>query len=157
MTVDKVIFLDIDGPMIPATMFLINRMASWEREFPATTIAVINRLCENTGAKVVFNTTHNTSIVGVKDIEEAMVDAGFKREHLHPSDLKTEYPVVPRDQAVIRWLADHPEVTHWVALDDAKFTADERLILVDPDAGLHVGHLNLAIDQLGGERVIMLI
>lgn len=37
----KVIFLDIDGPMIPATYLLVDRNASWHRKFPETTIAVI--------------------------------------------------------------------------------------------------------------------
>lgn len=154
---NKVIFLDIDGPMIPATMHLIDNMCSWQRRFPETTVAVLERLCERTGAKIVFNTTHNRSMEGVPDIEVALMDHNFSGEHIHPTDPKTAYPRAPRRCAVEDWLAAHPEVTHWVALDDARFTDDERLIWVDPDAGLHIGHLNLAIEKLGGEPVIILI
>lgn len=69
---NKVIFLDIDGPTIPASYFLVDNMASWNRRFPDTTVAVIKRLCERTGAKVVFNTTHNRPFKGVDDIDVAL-------------------------------------------------------------------------------------
>ena len=35
----KIVFLDIDGPMIPATMFLVDKHASYQRRFPETTVA----------------------------------------------------------------------------------------------------------------------
>lgn len=153
----KVIFLDIDGPMIPATMFLLNRMCSHERQCSPLAIAVMNRLCQNTGAKIVFNTTHNKNWDGVDSIETALVAQGLNSDHIHPTDPKTTYPFNRRDVAVTTWLAKHPEVTDWVALDDAKFTDKENLILVEPDGGLHLGHMNLACQMLGGEQYIVLI
>lgn len=153
----KVIFLDIDGPMIPASYFLVDSMASWKRRFPETTIAVLRELCIRTGAKVVFNTTHNRPFVDVDDIDVALEKQGLDREHIHETDLATKYPDLPRDVAVKEWLHRHPEVTDWIALDDVKFTEDERLIWVDPDAGLHLGHLNNAIEKLGGRPVIVLM
>lgn len=153
----KVIFLDIDGPMIPATMFLVDKMASWHRLFPATTVAVMNRLCADTGAKIVFNTTHNEAMKNVDDIEVALVKQGLDAAHLHPSDLKTAYPDERRGAAVKTWLAKHPEVTTWIALDDSRFTDEPNLIWVDPDAGLHVGHLNAALYKLGGKPCIILV
>lgn len=153
----KIIFLDIDGPMIPATMFLVDRMASYNRTFPCTTIAVMNRLCEDTGAKIVFNTTHNRPFDGVADIEVAIVSAGLNAAHLHPSDLKTAYPDLRRASAVKAWLMRHPEVTDWIALDDANFTDEPNLIWIDPDAGLHTGHLNQALVKLGGKPCFFLM
>lgn len=153
----KIIFLDIDGPMIPATMILVDRMASFHRQFPATTIATLNKLCERTEAKIVFNTTHNGSWPDVPDIEHAMVAQGLDARYLHDSDLRTRYPAVDRGYAVEEWLCNHPEVTDWIALDDARFTEEDNLIWIDPDAGLHVGHLNLAIEKLGGRQVLILM
>lgn len=155
--VTKVVFLDIDGPMIPSTMFLIDRMCSFDRKFPATTIAALNELCARTGVKIVFNTTHNNPSSGVLDIDKAIVAHGLGECHLHPSDRHTLYPRLARDVAVKEWLARHPEVTDWIALDDARFTDDERLIWVDPDAGLHVGHINHAIQMMGGKPCLILI
>lgn len=155
--ITKVVFLDIDGPMIPASYFLVDNMASWNRKFPTTTVAVIQRLCERTGAKVVFNTTHNMPFKGIDDIDVALEKQGLDREHIHPTDLATKYPDIERGLAVKEWLARHPEVTNWVALDDVKFTDDERLIWVDPDAGVHLGHLNEAIERLGGQKFVVLM
>lgn len=152
----KVVFLDIDGPMIPATMFLVDRMASYHRRFPPTTVAVINRLCEETGAKIVFNTTHNRPFDGVPDIGAALVEQGLDAEHIH-SDGHTRYPDIPRDLAVKEWLKRHPEALDWIALDDTKFTDAENLIWVDPEAGLHLGHLNQGIRALGGKPVLVLM
>lgn len=153
----KVVFLDIDGPMIPSTMFLVDRMCSFHRVFPPTTVAVVNELCARTGAKIVFNTTHNLPLDDIPDIEVALCNQGLLSEHLHPTDCHTKYPDIQRADAVKEWLARHPEVSEWVALDDVKFTTDERLIFVNSDAGLHVGHLNAAIQRLGGKPYLVLM
>jgi hypothetical protein len=151
-----VIFLDIDGPMIPATMFLIDRMCSFNRNFPATTIAVVNDLCKRTGAKIVFNTTHNRPFNGVPDIDVALVEQGLNAAHLH-DDKHTLYPSIPRDVAIKEWLARHDEVEAWVAIDDVLCADPEHMILVDPDAGVHVGHLNDAVRILGGKPCLILM
>jgi len=155
----KIAFLDIDGPMIPAGQYLINRRCSWERDFPAIPIACMNALCERSGAKIVLNTTHNSPIDGVPDIKEMLIKAGLKAEHFH-AEAKTEYPDViadnRRQKAVFNWLDKHPGVTHWVAFDDEKFTEDENLIHVDLDSGIHVGHINQALGILGGKPFIVL-
>jgi hypothetical protein len=153
----KIIFLDIDGPMIPATMILVDRMASERRLFPPTTIAVLNRLCSATGAKIVLNTSHSESAAPVPTIEEALVSHGFKTDYFHLSDRKTEYPRMPRHEAVKDWLGRHPEVTDWIALDDSRFTDEPNLIWIDPDAGLHLGNLNEALKRLGAKPCVILM
>jgi hypothetical protein len=156
----KIAFLDIDGPMIPSGQYLINRMCSWERDFPAIPIACMNALCERSGAKIVLNTTHNNPIDGVPDIKVMLIRAGLKEEHFHV-DSKTSYPNNTisggrRMLAVNEWLEEHPEVTQWVAFDDEPFTNLENLILIDMDSGIHVGHLNQALGILGGKPFIIL-
>lgn len=151
----RIVLLDIDGVVIPATQMLVDPMSSLDRRFPATTIAALNELCSCSGAKIVFNTTHNDTWPEVADIEVAMVEQGLEPIHLHPTDLRTSYPAKPRAEAASEWLARHPEVERWVALDDARFTEDERLILVDPNGGLHLGHVNTAL-ALFGEKPILI-
>jgi hypothetical protein len=152
---NRVVFLDIDGPMIPYSMFLVDRMASYNRVFPAITVAVIREVCERGDAKVVFNTTHNTPFDGVPDIDVAMVNAGFPREMIH-ADMKTQYPQIPRGLAVTEWLRRHPEVTDWIAFDDVKFTDADNLIWINPDAGLHLEHLNVALDRWNCSQFLVL-
>lgn len=145
---NRVVFLDIDGPIIPYSMFLIDRNCSFGRNIPPIPVAVVNEVCRRAGAKVVFNTTHNTALDGVDDIEVAMVKAGLLQEYIHP-DMKTKYPSISRDMAVIEWLNRHPETSdkEWIAFDDVRFTKNPNLILVDPDGGLHLGHLNAACNR----------
>ena len=153
----KVIFLDIDGPMIPATMHLVDRMCSFKRMFPETTVAVINELCKRTGAVIVFNTTHNRPFKDVPDIADALVAHGLKAEHLHPSDANTLYPDIPRDIAIKEWLARHDEAQDWVAIDDCLCADEDHMVLVDPDAGVHIGHLNDAARILGAAPCLILM
>lgn len=151
----RVVFVDIDGPMIPFSMFLIDRHASLNRTIAPIPIAVLNRLCERSGAKIVFNTTHNISLDDVPDIEVACVNAGLKQEYIHP-DMKTKYPSIDRGNSVLEWLHRHPETTDWIAFDDARFTDVDNLIWIDPDAGLHLGHLNQALDRWNCTQFIVL-
>jgi hypothetical protein len=151
----RIVFLDIDGPIIPYSMFLIERMCSWHRVIPAIPVAVVREICKRGDAKVVFNTTHNNAIDGVDDIEVAIVKAGLPEDMIH-ADMKTKYPSIPRDLAVLEWLSRHSEVTDWIALDDAKFTDKDNLIWVDPDAGLHLGHLNTALGRWGCPQFLVL-
>lgn len=152
----RIVFLDIDGPMIPATMYLADNMCSPNRNFPPTTIAVINYLCDKTDAQVVFNTTHNIDWDGATPLQVAIVSAGLKPQHIHP-DSKTLYPTKERGEAIIEWLSRHPEVTDWIALDDCKFTGDERLIWVDPSPGVHLEHLNIALERWNLPPILLLM
>lgn len=153
----KVVFLDIDGPMIPAGQYLIHRQCSHQRIFAQIPLAVLNEFCKRSEAKIVLNTTHNRPIDGVPDIQQALVNAGISPDHFHPTDPQTAYPAARRGQAVKDWLAQHPEITGWVAFDDSNFTDDENLILIDLDEGLNVRHMNMAFNVLGvGKPFIVL-
>ena len=62
MTRQKFIFLDIDGPMIPATSYLSNATASFDQELDDRCVMVLKKIVEKSGAKIVFNTTHSTAL-----------------------------------------------------------------------------------------------
>jgi hypothetical protein len=151
----RVVFLDIDGPVIPFSMFLINPMASADRILAPIPLAVLRVLCEKSGALVVFNSTHNQSWDDIPDIDEQMIAYGFSADFIH-SDMKTKYPTLSREDAVLEWLSRHPNIDDWIAFDDARFTDAENLIWVDPDAGLHLGHLNKALDRWSCSQFLVL-
>lgn len=155
---DCILFLDIDGVMIPATQLLVNPNSGWDRIFPATTIAVLNEICKITKAKVVFNTTHNQKAKDVPDIEIALVNHGFKAEYIHPTDYKTLYPTFTRAEAIQEWLLRHPEVgDKWVALDDVICAEYTHMVQVSTSGGLNVDNANHVINILGGQMIIMLM
>lgn len=153
--VNRVVFLDIDGPIIPYSAFLLDRMCSWQRIIPPIPVAVVREVCRRGNAKLVFNTTHNTPMKDIDDIEIALVKAGFPEDLIHP-DMKTKYPSISRSMAVLEWLSRHSETTDWIAFDDAKFTDADNLIWVHPDAGLHLGHLNEALNRWNIPQFIVL-
>lgn len=156
MSEERIIFLDIDGPMIPSYQYLINRSCSHYREMAPGPIACLNELCERSGAKVVFNTTHNQTWEWAPDIQHAMTAHGFRREFIRETDFKTRYPSLARDLAVKEWLAQHGPVD-WLAFDDSRFTEDDRLIWVDADQGLNLSHINEAADRWSLKPWIVLL
>jgi hypothetical protein len=54
---NKVIFLDIDGPVIPIDVPV--RESVYRTTYNPESIEYLNLLCEETGAKVVTNSMHN--------------------------------------------------------------------------------------------------
>jgi len=153
----KIIFLDIDGPMIPSGMFLIHRNASFERQFSPLCIAVANEMCRVTGAKIVLNTTHNRELHGVPNIDQALIQQGLVATHLHPIDRHTRYPDLARNLAIKEWLAQHDEVEEWVAVDDCQCAEAPNMVLVDPDCGIHTGTLYQVCAVLGGTPPLFLL
>jgi hypothetical protein len=147
MSEERIIFLDIDGPMIPASFYLVNVDCSHYRKFPETQIALLSALCERSGAKIVFNTTHNQDWEWAPPIHYALEAHGLERDHIRETNFKTDYPSLDRDLAVKKWLAENNPDADWLALDDSKFTTDDRLIWVDPDAGITLQHLNEIADR----------
>ncbi|UIS25288.1 hypothetical protein [Erythrobacter phage vB_EliS-L02] len=157
MPEERILFLDIDGPMIPASYYLVDRSCSHYRRFPETQIALLNELCERSGAKIVFNTTHNQEWEWAPPIHHALQAHGLKREHIRETNFKTRYPSLPRDLAVAEWLAENNPDADWLALDDVRFTDDDRLIWVDADTGITLVHLNEIADRWSLKPWIVLI
>ncbi len=152
----RLIFLDIDGPMIPSSMFFIDEMASWDRVFSPISIAILNALVEKTGAKIVTNSSHNSLLTGNNDLNVDLINAGVPANSFH-KNWRTEYPSYPRDASLKKWLVDNDcRDADWICFDDVQFTDDDRLILVDFDTGLTTVHYNLAMKKFGLEGVLIL-
>ena len=86
-----------------------------------------------------------------------LIAHGLDAEHLHPTDANTRYPDIPRDAAIKEWLARHDEVEDWCAIDDCLCADEAHMVLIDPDAGLHVGHLYTACRMLGAQAPVFLL
>ena len=152
----RFVFLDIDGPMIPSGCYLAyGHRASFERKFSPIAVACINRLCHETKANIVFNTTHN------RDGESLLQDAvreGLKAGHISSQTPFTMYPTLEdRLLAIKQWLKEFaPDNCKWVSLDDCPIK-DDNAILVDFDTGITPYHVNLAIEKLNkGNKILIL-
>lgn len=149
----KIIFLDIDGPMIPMTSYIFNRNASWQQELDSRSVEILHHIVKKSGAYIVFNSTHSRMLeadlaVNSPGLIQRFKDAGFSN-YLH-MDICTKYPDIPRLKAIEEWLSRHPEVTRWVALDDAEIL-DERAFLVNPNYGIGFNEVQHCFYYLNGE------
>jgi len=99
---DKIIFLDIDGPMIPATKYLDDRMASFNQNLDERCVMVLKKIIEKSDAQIVFNSTHSNMLELTKNkttgevvwpgLVDQFIKAGFNGD-IHPS-VSTEYPQI---------------------------------------------------------------
>ncbi len=154
---DRIIFLDVDGPLIPNSMFLVDPLASIKRLFPVTTIAVLNKIIKTTNAKIVMNTTHNKPYDNqTEDIVDALIRNGVPHESFHAVP-KTQFPAYDRLASIRLWLADHGSINdeEWIVLDDVTF--HHRVIYIDPDTGLTLKHLDLVCHKFHIDPPVILI
>lgn len=154
----KIIFLDIDGPMIPYTSFLMTTPhgnPSFEQILDDRCVMVLHRIIKDTGAKIVFNTTHNNNLYPTHETKDGWLPgllgqfekAGFK-DHIHEHNC-TKYPHYDRLTCIKEWLRSQPidEKIKWVALDDVVM-ADERCYIVNEEYGIGMGAYNHCIHYL---------
>jgi hypothetical protein len=144
----KYIFLDIDGVMKPGrSYFCKEHSANCFGGFDPLAVAAVNRICEKTGASIVFNTTWNS---------QNMVDIAAAEGITAPIAGKTPYPGLhDRLKAIQHWLGDNPAEA-WVALDDCAID-HENAILVQPDDGITCQNYRDACKILGNPDALMLL
>ena len=151
----KVIFLDIDGPIINAGCYGINKAASMSRRVMNTSaIGWVNMLCEFGAAKVVTNSTHNRddATMSVRDLRGDLIHWGLKEEYFH-QNWRTRYAidVFDRYNAIWDWMdknGDHD----WVCFDDYFFKDDPRLVVVDMNDGITYNNFETAAKLFGIEK-----
>lgn len=129
----RIIFLDIDGPMIPGRQWRQGpephrwskdgRRLGWR--FDPECVWHISDLALRTKARIVWNSTHCQR--GATALARDAVASGLRLDILH-ADSCTTYPgmtylspfslPVTRLGAIRRWLMAHRGVEAWVVLDD---------------------------------------
>lgn len=151
---NRFIFLDIDGPVIPTGCYFINRSASFDRTFSNVCIGFVKKLLDLSGAKLVTNSMHNyhrrTDTAGehLGDLRSDLVTAGIPAEAFHDV-WRTEFghslfnhhswiadQPHPRLKAINEWLSqwggENPE---WIGFDDEPYKHENQFV-VDFDHGI---------------------
>lgn len=137
MSATKIIFLDFDGPLSNLLVALGNGSM---HAFDPVTIRALNTLCAFSGAKIVCTSTRaQTWMPEKRDMAVAHFEkGGLDLKHIH-TDWSCRYETGSRKEHILQWLAEHPEVTHTVIVDD--FAVDlPNLVLVSPYDGLNLQH-----------------
>jgi hypothetical protein len=160
MMKQRILFIDIDGPVINTPMFYLDSNCSMGRtQMNTQALAYVVRLCKIAGAKIVTNSTHNTHNLtdpltgSVRTLKDDLIRWGVPKDLFHDR-WRTNYPGYRgRLSAIQDWIndvsdevnADAPPVDNindtysnidWVCFDDEKFTNSNRLIVIDYDKGI---------------------
>lgn len=141
----KIIFLDIDGVLNAEEDYYkyVDGEKVRKRQthcngllgIPMKRIRILSRLVERTGAKIILTSSWKRSVEaywknGESSHGKYLVDR-FKKCGLTVDGTTYHYERswVDRGEGIIEYLADHPDVTDWVVLDDEYFSdyADARI------------------------------
>lgn len=137
----KILFLDIDGPMIPYRCLVMPGQTPVWSVFDPVAVSLVNHLCEEHGWKIVLHSSW-VRIEGGEKTHQHCVNQGILRDHFHEDAWCKEY-IGYRYSRVAEWLSRHPEVSTYVMVDDEPYAPDRfaefkhpegmasRLVLVD--------------------------
>lgn len=144
----RIVFLDIDGPIINTPCFFLDVNASVCRTVLNTqALGYVAKILESVNAKLVTNSTHN--IYDIEDpltaekrnLKTDLIRWGLKPEHFHEV-WKTAYPYPEYSKgesnrliSILQWQEENGPCD-WIAFDDEHFTKQARLILVSELYGI---------------------
>ena len=124
-----VVFLDIDGVLNHHGVYDANaarrgqtRPVDW---LDPSRVALLNRLCERTGAVVVISSAWREYLGGWQAVQAVLVEAGFTGTVIGQTpDRVTREGLLwlsgTRWDEIEYWLTWRPDVTRWVVLDDCE-------------------------------------
>lgn len=146
----KILFLDFDGVLNSERTFQAlggypDDFRPAERaKFDPVAIALIAKLCRETGAKIVVSSAWRN----LHSVEECAQELGLPIIDQTPYLGADVYASgVQRGDEIQAWLDQHPEVTHYAIVDDMLDMLESQLhrfVQTDPDNGLsHKDYMNL--------------
>lgn len=150
----NILFLDIDGVMKPGRCYW-SKERSKKPGFDPLAVDCVNRICERTNSKIVFNTVWNKH----PNLLEQVIEAGIKEEYIH-KEYKTIYgtDTYNRVEAIQSWLyyLDEDAIVNWCVLDDTPLY-HRNAILVNYNNGISVENYRKATKLLGNEDKFMVL
>lgn len=118
----KIIFLDIDGPMIPMRAYYLPKQTKIVSVFDPCAVGLLNRLLQFSGAKIVISSTWGTQ--GRKVCADLLRKNKISPTHLHKDWITPRKMSSARHHEINWWLRDHPDVVDYVALEDEDLHVD---------------------------------
>lgn len=113
---NKCIFLDFDGPMVPVRAYWLPNQTKPASVFDPVAVSLLNKLIQDSGAKLVISSSWR--FFGRDRVGEVLSKNSIDPAHLHDDWETPRKFTSQRIHEISWWLADHPEVTHSVAIDD---------------------------------------
>lgn len=140
----KILFLDIDGPMLPLRAYAIRPAGSLRLHvFDPLAVALVNGLLTESGAKLVISSTWR--LHGREKFEREMADNGLRPADLHDDWRTPQFD--HREDEIQDWLARHP-TDAFAVLDDEDVKID-NLVRVTFEDGIQWAHFTALCRLLG--------
>lgn len=158
----KILFLDIDGPMIPGRAYVMaGQTGPIVKTFDPVAVGLLNMICQNKGWRIVIHSSW-IKVFGGQETYDHCIAQGLKPQYFH-KDAWCDETIHWRYTRVAKWLVEHPDVTRYHMIDDEPYSIDidltetvlkyphpedmeKHLILVDFYDGI-IGNI---MDQIGG-------
>ena len=142
----KIIFIDIDGPLIPARAYMLPKKHNhgpFVMDFDPVAVSLLNHLAENCGWKFVIHSSW-LRVWGPEATLEHCISEGLDKKHFYKDPL-TDVTLHWRYDRVARFLEQHPYITDYVIIDDEEYKPgiefehikglEDHLLLIDFDEG----------------------
>lgn len=149
----KVLFLDFDGVLNTEDYREVH--GSSNAGIDKSKLPLLKKLVDSTDAKIVLSTS--LKMYWDKDSDKCdyygtVINDVFSDYGLEVYDKTPVLENEKRDEEILQWIIDNPEVKNYVAIDDgflsAKFLRGHFVQTSDTDGGLQEEHINKAIEIL---------
>lgn len=155
----KIIFLDIDGPLIPGRSFIAEgktEVVPFEvLYFDPVAVKMLNRLCKQEDWRIVIHSSWIKIVGGERTYEHCLKQglSGMSFYNVAEDSPWCDEKEPWRYTRVAKYLEVHPEITEYVILDDTSYSKDEsgyphpedmdaHWLMVDFDDGMLSFHYN---------------
>jgi hypothetical protein len=164
--INKVIFLDIDGPMIPTrALYMEGQDWSLPHKFDPCAVGLLNRLATKSKSKIVVHSHWRKSTDHKEQfpcIRTHLISQGIREEflleddHLCPGDRTTD-----RWEDIVSYLEVNKEITRYVILEDLPLKKGYEglapsYVPIDFDDGFNFKAYNKALRIMGLEEESLL-
>lgn len=151
-----IVFLDIDGPMIPVRAFFLPNQTRPASIFDPCATGMLLKLLQESSAKIVISSTWGQ--FGKDRCEELLAKNGIDPSYLHEDWVTPRKMSSARYHEIKWWLDKHPEVTHYVAIDDEDLPIDwiTNAVKCDGAEGFSLRNFKeceVALGIVGGDEV----
>lgn len=114
---NRVLFLDIDGPMIPGRCYkMADQTKPIVMKFDPAAVSIVNDACEHHDRKIVLHSSwiraFGAQETYIHCLKEGLLDVHFHNDAI--CNTQDHY----RYDRVLEWLSRHPEVDDFVIVDD---------------------------------------
>lgn len=152
-----VIFLDIDGVMIPGRAYALRTQTRRPPPFDPIAVGMVRQLCQEAGAQIVISSTWRKRRTR-DEMRDVLRQNGLGEVTLHEDWGTPVLDSQPRGQQIAAWLRNHPTVERYAALDDDPSVRTlPGAVLCSSADGIGLEQYNRARELLGLKPIVVLV